>query len=361
MDKSLQVMAMYLLTHIGLIFFLYPTDIIGSLSVGHWSAILLGFACHIAVIGLFTKGLSYAAPKSVIDIFLETGKMAAVLLLLPVLLYFLMILIITVRAYSEIITLVFLANMPLWAIMALLLAVSTYISALGIESMFRTGLLVAVLFLPFLFLVFCLSFQNVDWRYIFPLMDEQAASFSYVFSRSYLLSMFAFTGGFMFLGFIPPYVPYNWRKVLWTASLLLPVFLISTYVPLLTFGQNTASQFQFPFIMAIDTVNVTWLMFDRVTMFFMISLICFVVLFLSLIIWKTTELIRRGIPSVHPMRAKLVLAVAIFVVCLYIPDWKHVEELLWWNTFPRLYVMTVIPIATLVLGIRHHRKGVACP
>lgn len=41
MDKSLQVMAMYLLTHIGLIFFMYPTDIIESLSVGSFSLLTL--------------------------------------------------------------------------------------------------------------------------------------------------------------------------------------------------------------------------------------------------------------------------------------------------------------------------------
>lgn len=361
MDKSLQVMAMYLLTHIGLIFFMYPTDIIESLSVGHWSAILLGFACHVVIIGVYMKGLSYVAHKSVIDIFMAMGKVLAVILLLPVTVYFLMILILTVRAYSEIITIIFLAKMPLWTIMALLLAVATLITALGIETLFRTGVLVAILFLPLLFLVFFLSFQNVDWRYAFPMMDQQAASLSYVISRPYLLSMFAFTGGFMFLGFIPPYIPYKRHKVMWASTLLLPLFLISTYVPLLTFGQSTASQFQFPFITTIDTVNVTWLMFDRITMFFMISLICFVLLFLSLVMWKLIQLIRWGLPFLQPLPTNLFLALAIFIVCLQIPDWKSVEQLFWWNTYLRLYVMTVIPVVTLVLGIRHHRKGVACP
>ncbi|KQL49789.1 hypothetical protein AN963_08790 [Brevibacillus choshinensis] len=361
MDKSLQVITMYLLTHIGLIFFMYPTDIIESVPVGHWSAILLGFACHVIVIGVYTKGLSYAAPKNVIDMFLVMGKVFTVILLLPVTVYFVMILVITVRAYSEIITLIFLANMQMWAIMALLLAVAVLICALGIETLFRTGVLVAVLFLPILLLIFCLSFQNVDWYYAFPLMDEQAASLSYIVSRPYLLSMFAFTGGFMFLGFIPPSIPYKRHKVMWASAVLLPLFLISTYIPLLTFGQNTASKFQFPFVMAIDTVNVTWLMFDRITMFFMISLICFVLLFLSIVMWKTTLLIRRGFPFIQPVHANLLLALAIFIVCLQIPDWKSVQQLLWWNTYLRLYVMTVIPLVTLVLGIRHHRKGVACP
>lgn len=361
MDKSLQVMVMYLLTHIGLIFFMYPTDIIGSLTVGHWSAILLGFACHVTIIGVYMKGLSYVAPKGLIDIFLTMGKVMAVILLFPVAVYFLMVLILTVRAYSEIITIIFLPIMPLWTIMALLLIVATLITVLGIEALFRTGVLVGVLFLPLLLLVIFLSFQNVDWRYAFPMLDQQAASFSYVVSRPYLLSMFAFTGGFLFLGFIPPYIPYKRHKIMWASPLLLPLFLISTYIPLLTFGQSTASKFHFPFITAIDTVNVTWLMFDRITVFFMISLICFVLLFLSLVLWKVTQLIRRGFPIIQPLTAKLFLALVIFIVCLQIPDWNTVEQLFWWNTYLRLYVMTVIPVATLVLGLRHDRKGVACP
>ncbi|WP_274653015.1 GerAB/ArcD/ProY family transporter [Paenibacillus humicola] len=361
MDKSLQVMVMYLLVHIGLIYFTYPMDIIASLDVGHWSAILLGYASHVALIGIYLKGLSYFGDRSVIEIFLGAGKMLAVILLLPVAIYFLVVMTITVRAYSEIVTLIFLANTPLWAIMALLLAVTAFISALGVEALFRTALLVAVLFLPVLLLVFCLSFQNADWRYIFPLMDKKTAALSFVISRPFLLSQFAFTGGFLFMGFIPPYVHYNRRSLMWTSTLLLPLFLISVYVPLLTFGESTASRFQFPFIAAVDTVDVSWLMFDRVTMFFLISLIGFVLIFLSLLLWKTTLLFRRGFSFVRPVPAVLLLTLVMFIVCLQIPDWSSIERWLWWNSFLRLYVVTVIPVATLVLGMRHVRREAACP
>ncbi|UUZ86318.1 spore germination protein [Paenibacillus sp. P26] len=359
MDKSLQVVVMYLLSHIGLIFFMYPKDIIESLHVGHWIAIVLGFAFHVGFLSVYLKGLSYFTAHSVIDIFWGVGKIFAVILLFPVTLYFLMIMIITVRAYSEIIMLVFLGNTPLWAIMILLLGVSLLISAQGIEPLLRTGLLIAFLFLPLLIFVLCVSFQNADWRYVFPLLDEQAASLSFIISQPYLLSFFAFAGGFMFLGFTPPHIPYKRQIVLRASVLLLPFFLVSVYVPLLTFGQNTASQFQFPFITAVDTVEIRWLMFDRVTMFFMISLICFVLLFLSLVMWKTSLLIRRGVPWIKPIPLYLLLTITIFVVCLMIQDWKAVERLFWWNTYLRLYTVIVIPLITLVLGIRHHRKGAA--
>lgn len=359
MDKSNQVIVMYLLSHIGLIFFMYPADLIESLSVGHWSAVLLGYICHVALIAIFTKGLSYFPAQNLIDIFRGVGKGFAVVLLFPVAIYLLMVLIISIRAYPEIVTDIFLSATPLWTIMFLFLAVSAMISAFGVETLFRTGLLAAALFFPFLLLVFISSFQNADWRYAFPLMDGKTASLSYVFSRPYLESLFAFAGGFIFLGFIPSHIPYKSRKVLWASLLLLPLFLISVYVPLLTFGESTASQFPFPFIMAVDTVEISWLMFDRVTMFFMISLICFALLFISLAMWKMILLMKSVFPFIQPAYANVLLAVMLFLVCLLIPDWTTVERLLEWNTFLRLYVILVIPLVTLVLGIRQQRKGAA--
>jgi len=357
MDKSLQVIVVYLLTHVGLIFFMYPTDIIETLEAGHWIAVLLGFAIHIALLTVYLRGLKYGAPNNIIDIFKDVGRWFAMVILFPVALYFTMMIIITVRAYSEIVTLIFLDSTPLWAIMALILFVSSLMAMYGVESIFRTGLLVALLFSPALLLVFSLAFQNVEFLYWFPMIDERSATFSYVFSKPYLLSFFAFTGGFLFLGFIPSYIPYKPRKVLIASTALLPLFLISVYVPLLTFGPSAASALQFPFISAVDTVNVSWLMFDRVTLFFLLSLVGFSMIFLSLVIWKTSLLVRSAFKFMSHIVTVLAITAVIFLICLYIPDWQSVERLLWWNTILRLYVMFVIPITTLAVGLLRHRKG----
>ncbi|WP_217593856.1 GerAB/ArcD/ProY family transporter [Cohnella sp. GbtcB17] len=361
MDKSRQTIVMFWIVHVGLIFFLYPADIIGSLSVGHWSAVLLGFIIHVSLVALYTKGLSYCAPLNVIDLFQRVGRLFAFAMLLPLAVYFVLIIIITVRAYAEIVTVIFLGNTPLWTIMLLFLAVSVFICQLGVESIFRTGILIALLFFPFLILVLILSFQNADWHYLLPLMDRDAATFAYALRRPFLKSLFAFIGGFLFLGFIPSRVSYQSRKIVYASLGLLPFFLASVYIPLLTFGENTASKFPFPFIMAVDTVDVSWLMFDRVTMFFMISLLCFVILFLSLVMWMTLLLLKRGMPALKAPTAGLLLAAAIYIVCLLVPNWNAVERLMWWNTVPRLYAAFVIPLAVFALGLRHRRRETVRP
>ncbi|WP_158630131.1 GerAB/ArcD/ProY family transporter [Cohnella sp. AR92] len=361
MDRSIQVIAMCLITNLGLIFFLYPADIIASLSTGHWSAVLLGFVIHIGMVSVYIKGLSKCAPKNVIDLFQSAGNVFAFLMLLPLAVYFVMMLIITVRAYAEIVTMVFLAQTPLWTIMLLFLALSTLVSLWGIESLFRTSMLIALLFFPFLIIVVILSFQNVDWHYMLPFVDRKTATFSYVFHRPFLQSLFAFVGGFLFLGFIPPYVPYQSRKIIMASLLLLPFFLISVYVPLLTFGENTASKFPFPFIMAVDTVDISWLMFDRITIFFMISLLCFVVLFLSLVMWMTLQLLKRSMHFFNAPIASVLLAATVFIVCLLVPSWSNVEQMIWWNTYLRLYAAFVIPLVTFALGVSRRRKEVIRP
>ncbi|MBB3110066.1 hypothetical protein FHS18_002133 [Paenibacillus phyllosphaerae] len=354
MDKTLQVIVMCIVTHLGLMFFLFPSDVMETVDVGHWLPILVGYLLHFAFVALYTKGLAYYDRHDLIDIFLTGGRTIAVLLLLPLAVYFIMVNIITVRAYSEIITIVFLSNTPLWAIMALLLTIPTYIAMTGIESIFRTGMLLAILFLPIVLFVICVSFHNTDWHYLFPLLERD--SFNFITERPFLKSLFIFTGSFLFLGFVRPTVTYNRRRILIASWILLPLVLLSVYIPLLTFGQDTASMLQFPFILAVDTIDITWLMFDRITGFFLLGMVTFVMLFVGLVMWATNRLIHRCMPRVRPEWITLMLGMVIFAASLFVRDWGSVHRLFWWNSIFRIYAFSVIPLATYLFGVMKARK-----
>ncbi|MFC5649743.1 GerAB/ArcD/ProY family transporter [Paenibacillus solisilvae] len=352
MDKSWQVTLMYVITHLGLIFFLYPGDIISSTEESHWIPIVLGFIVHILAISIYMKGLGFLGKKDIISLYLGVGKGAALLFLLPMFVYFLMIYIIMVRSYAEIMTIIFLTGTPLWAIMVLFLIITTYIASKGVEAIFRTGVLIGLLCLPLILLIFSASFQNVDWRYVFPLVDD----FSFITNHSYLKSFFAFGGGFLFLGFVQPYFFYKQSKILIAAFVLLPFFIFSVYIPVLTFGQATASTFHFPFIVTLDAINITWLMFDRITMFFLLSLITFTMLFLSTILWKTMRIVNRCMPSFKPVYLLISISLFVFIVCLMIPSWEVVEKLFWWNTYLRFYILIAVPLSTYYFAARAKRK-----
>ncbi|MFD0588109.1 GerAB/ArcD/ProY family transporter [Paenibacillus sp. GCM10027627] len=347
---------MYLITHMGLIFFLYPADIIDSVYQGQWYPILLGFAFHLTVVIVFMKGMSLFGELDLVDSLRTAGNWAAILLLLPVAIYLLLACVITVRAYSDIVTIVFLSNTPLWAIMALVLTISSFMATLGIEAMFRTAILLFIIFIPLALFVIIASFQNADWMYMLPHLDRDTLSTAFVLKRPFLKSLFAFGGAYLFLGFVQPYFTFKRRYVVFSSLVLLPFFLISVYVPILTFGQDTVQLFHFPYIMTIDTISIDWLMFDRISLFFLLSMITFAILFVAMVMWKAVRIIRFT-STVSPKIVIPIAGASIFAVCLQVPDWSHVDALLWWNTIFRLYVLILIPAATLFLGIRYKRKG----
>ena len=348
MDKSWQVVFIYLLTHLGLIFFLYPANIIGSSDESHWIPVLVGVLLHICIVYLYLKGLAFFPGKDIIEIYTQGGQLLKVLFLLPIFAYFMMAMIISVRAYSEIITIVFLSNTPLWAIMLLLLVITCYMAIKGVEAIFRTGMVIAYLFLPLIIFVILFSFQNVDWNYLYPVWNSD---FSFLKKQNFLNSFFAIGGGFLFLGFVQPYFSYKKNMVFWGIALVVPCFFLSVYVPILTYGQATASTFFFPFVMTLDAINITWLMFDRVTIFFLLSLITFIMLFLSLVMWKAVRIAHSFIPIVKPSYLALVFTLSIFLICLLIPNWSDVEELFSWNTFFRFYVLITVPLSLLCMGM----------
>lgn len=353
MDKSLQVMIVNILVHTGLIFFIFPMNIIDSTREAHWIPILLGFLLHWFLLYIFTKGLSHFEGENLMDIYLHFGKPVAVIFLLPLFIYMFMVPAVMIRAYAETISLVFLSNTPLWAIMLLTLLISAFLISLGVQALFRTGVIMAVIFFPLIAFVLCMSFQNVDWHYVFPLWSND---FSFFTNPEYLQGSFAC--GYMYLGFIAPKMRYNRKKVMWSSLLLFPFFLIAVYIPVLTFGEDTASKFHFPFIVAVDTIDITWLMFDRITMFFLLCTVMFVMLFTALTAWVNMQILRRCLPTtIRTSYIVIGLSLLTFITGINIPDWRDVDHLLEVNAWMHIYNYFTIPPSVYLLGRIFRRKA----
>ncbi|ANS74719.1 hypothetical protein AWM70_09050 [Paenibacillus yonginensis] len=355
MDKGLPLVVMYILTHLALIFFMYPTYIVSSTSTGHWLPVLCGYLIHILVLTAYLTGLGYFKNQDIVEI-LMSNKIAAIFLLLPVTFYLILLAIVTTRAISEIITIVYLSRTPMWVIMCLFLVIAGFMANSGLKSLFRIGILLGILFAPIIFIVLISSFQNIDWRYLFPLVNKEMWSFSFLGNKSFHNGGFAFTGAFVFFGFIPKQIALKRKQILLSSLILLPVFLAAVYVPILTFGEATATQFQFPYITSLDTVESNWMMFDRITIFFLQSLIAFVMLYIGLVLWEAITILHRTVIKVKQNYILTALILFVFVVCLQITDWADVEKLFYWNTLLRTYIIIVLPAALLLLGIYRKRK-----
>lgn len=353
-SKSIQVPLLYILIHLGLIFFMYPTNVIESTDNSHWLPVFIAVLIHFLILILYLKGLSYFPNQTIITIYSNAGSVYSFLFLFPISLYFFMALIITVRAYSEVIIIVFLSGTPLWSITALLLIISAYLALLGIESIFRTTILFSMIFLPCIFFAILFSFQNVDWHYLLPIWSSD---FSFLTNQAYFNSFFAVGGGFLFLGLIQPNFILRRKSMIVAAAIIAPFFLISVYIPILTFGQKTASTMMFPFVIATDAVNITWLAFDRITVFFLLSSITFIMLFLSIVLFNTAKIWNHYFPRITIPYFVVIITLITYAVCWFIPNWTRIDELFKWNTTLRFYVIILTPLSLLFLGIRSRKKG----
>ncbi|GGA24299.1 GerAB/ArcD/ProY family transporter [Paenibacillus physcomitrellae] len=355
MDKSFPVVVMYILTHLALIFFMYPTYIVSATSSGHWLPVLFGYLIHLIVLVAYLTGLGYFNNQDIVEI-LTSNKIAAILLLLPVIIYLILLAIVTTRAISEIITIVYLSKTPTWVIMCLFLVIAGYMANSGLKALLRIGILLGLIFIPIILMVLIGSFQNIDWRYIFPLVSKEMWSFSFLSSESFHKSGFAFTGAFVFFGFIPKQFSLKRKHILLSSLFLFPIFLAAVYVPVLTFGEATAAQFQYPFITSLDTVESNWMIFDRITVFFLQSLIAFVMLYIGLVMWEAVTILKRTVIKVKHGYILIALVLFVFAVCLQITDWADVEKIFYWNTLLRSYIIIVLPATLLLLGIYRKRK-----
>jgi|GEM_PF-1023788 Spore germination protein. len=356
MSKNLQVSTTYIMTHLGLIFFLYPTDVIESTNEAHWVTVLFGFLFHLLIIFVYLKGLSYFQGQNIVHILMNKNKLAAWVVLLPVLLYLSWIIVLAVRAFAEVLSIAFLSNTPLWTLMLLLLIIPGFITFHGkIGGLLRLSVLFSFLFvLPVVF-VMATSFQNVDWHYLFPLWTGHR-SLIFLTHPSFYKSLFAYAGGFLLLGFLPSYAKFKPKAIYWGSLVLLPAYLISVYVPVLTLGEETASQLQFPYLFVVDTIAINWLMFDRINVFLLLSLVAFCMFFIAVTIWQILCIIRLGVKDISPNYLIPSIIMITFIICLCIPDWKTVDRLFQWNTALRIYVATVTPISIWTLGRLHAKK-----
>ncbi|MCM3783751.1 spore germination protein [Neobacillus mesonae] len=357
MDKNgLQATIIYVVNQMGLIFFLYPSDLFAGMDTGHWIGILSGYLVHVAAVYLFVKGRVLAQNKNITQLFLGTGRISGILLMLPAFIYMFCAFTLTLRTYSEMLILVFLSNTPVWSVILLLIIVAYLFATYGISSIGRTAVLLIMLFsIPILFIL-CLAFQNVDWYYLLPIVEKNQ-SFSFLGNRSFLMSLFIYTGSFLFLGFLPKSMSINQPQIRWASILLLPMYLLSVYLPLITFGHSTAKLYEFPMLMSVDTINVTWLMFDRVTSFFLLSLMAFAMLYLGVTLWVLSAMIGviRPLKKSRPIWI-MFLTICLFVFSLLIPNWDYLKEIQAWLIPFKLYTLIVIPLLTFGLGWRYNHK-----
>jgi hypothetical protein len=213
----------------------------------------------------------------------------------------------------------------------------------------------AIIFIPVI--VFCLfsSVKSAELANMMPLYPSS----SFLQSPKFYSGLFAFSG-FLFLGFIRPHIRLEAVQkrnyLLLYVIAIVPLYLISIYFPLLIFGQETVSRFIFPVIEAMETIDLYWLMFERVTIFYVTVTLCFVILSAALLIWISALILQKLYVPVSRNKLAAGVALVCYIVGCLIPSWNALELISLLDTGFRLYCILLFPCLLGILALILKRR-----
>ncbi|MGO4699308.1 GerAB/ArcD/ProY family transporter [Paenibacillus sp. 2TAB26] len=350
MSKSWSITITFFAVHLSLIFFLYPENMIEIARFGQWAYILTGFTLELLFLRFYFSGLAAFPGEDLTEIVRRYGIWTARILLLPLVFYFFMSFVLLNRSHAELVTVVFLPKTPIWAILLIMLGIPLQAAIHGLKAIMRGSVILMFVVLPFILFSLVTCFQNTNLNFVFPLNIEP----SFWRKESFLTGMLAHSA-FLFLGMTSSKINFSSKRLrlmlYCTMGALLPLYFLANYIPLLIFGPATAVRFPFPFLSALDTVNLEWLFVDRITMFYLVSTLSFIFIYSSILQWMVATMLAKLYVPISTKVLCWAVTLLAYWVSVSIPDWEMIEQLIILDTPLRLYSIGFIPLLIFVVGI----------
>ncbi|MFC4306935.1 GerAB/ArcD/ProY family transporter [Cohnella boryungensis] len=354
MSKA-RTLILFFLLHLASVFAIFPERMMAASSTGHWMAVSLLFVIELLVLWLYMKGMSFFPGKTVADICSEAlGKWGAGLVALPIL-FFLMLEVILLTYYETVeIKAVLLQRTPVLATSALFVLLCLYAAWKGLAALIRVSIGWFFLFMPFILFSMLISVKNYRFHYIFPIWN---GSLTFLFDPDFYVGSVMFAG-FLFLGMTSPGSRIGFKGATATMGVLFVFALASVYIPLLLFGQETAVRLQYPLLMASDTIDLEWVVFDWLPSFYVVSSSALGVLKVSVLLWMLVSFLHRlFMPKAD---SRLILAIAcigLYISCQLIPNADRLNHYLYLNSYFCLYTTIGFPIIVFLAAQWNRKKA----
>jgi hypothetical protein len=259
------------------------------------------------------------------------------------------------RSHAEMVTVVFLPKTPIWAILLVMLGIPLQASLHGFKAILRGTVILMVVVMPLIIFSLATCFQKTNLNFIFP-MDVDPLFWR---KEGFLTGLLAHSA-FLFLGMTSANSDFSSarvRRMLYIAmGALLPFFFVAIYIPLMIFAPGTIARFPYPLPSALDTVNLEWLIVDRITMFYVVSTLSFIFIYTSILVWMIASMLGKLYVPFSKKVLSWAIAFAAYVVCVWIPDWETIERLIFLDTPLRLYSIGFIPLLIYVIGMTKGRR-----
>ncbi|TXK83734.1 GerAB/ArcD/ProY family transporter [Paenibacillus sp. N3.4] len=348
MNKSL--LNAFFLAQISLILLIYSERLISATSSTHWKPLLVSYVISGVFLYMYFKGLSLFPAMDIIQITSSVvGKWIARILFLPFTLYFFIYLVTVPRHHAQLLVITFHPTFPIWTLLLPTLLILMFGAILGIHAIIRASLIVSILCIPFFLLTFSACLQNVDFHYALPLWNDK---FSFLQSPDFYSCFISFSS-FLFLGLVPSKQNIGMprlRYLLITYAALLPFYLLAAYLPITLYGVKSASKLKFPMVSVMDTINISWLFFDRITIFYVLMALISSYVYGAISLWAMTTVIHKLYISMNKTIITAVLTLGIFILGIWIPTLSSIDTLYGLNSIPTLTCMLGLPLGILIMA-----------
>lgn len=344
--SNLTVPLFFIGTHCSIIFLLFPRAILHTTKFGHWEPALLNMLIELILMVILLKGLAKSGNLDYADILLPLGRWISTVLLLPLIVYILLIVIMGMRGFAELMIIVFVVRSPLNYILILLSFITLLGSSIGPQGILRASNLLSVLHIPALLFALLGCTMNSKFTNIFPLVNT---SFDFLQHGKFLVPLFSICP-FLLLGMLPPVTKVRMKPILITMIPLTMLYVIIIYIPILVFGYNASVLMNFPLVTSIDTVNITWTIFNRISLFYAVALLAFVLLITSFGLWSSAVLVRKMIPRWKESYIRPILCLILFGAAALIPSWSSYVRIYTSDIWFRIFIFLVIPVTVYVRG-----------
>ncbi|MFC9708611.1 GerAB/ArcD/ProY family transporter [Paenibacillus sp. NPDC056933] len=349
-----QILTLFILLHLASIFAIFPERIISATSKGHWMAILVLFLVELMVLWFYLKALSQFPGKTVVDICNDSlGKWGTRLIVLPLLVFLYIELFLLMYFQAGEIKAVLLQRTPPAATGALFIVLCFYAVWKGLGVMIRASIGLCILLMPFIFFSMLISIQNFRVSYIFPIWDSEMSFFSH--KDFYVCTVIS--AGFLFLGMIPSKQRIRFGKAAAAVGIIFVFALGSVYVPLLVFGQETVVHLQYPMLMASDTIDLEWVVFDWLPSFYVVASSALGILKVSVLLWILVSLLQQlFMPKINRIWILSSACVSLYLISLWIPDINALNSYLYLNSYFCVYSVIGFPIVVFLAAQLRRKK-----
>ncbi|MZQ81355.1 GerAB/ArcD/ProY family transporter [Paenibacillus sp. 5J-6] len=355
--STLTVPLFFIGSHCSIIFLLFPRAVLHTTKYGHWEPAIMYMLIELILMVILLKGLNKAGNMDYADLLLPLGRWVSSALLLPLILYILLIGIMAIRGFAELMIIVFVVRSPLISILILLCFITLLGSSIGPRGILRASTLLSFLHFPALLFALLGCTVNARFTNIYPLVNT---SFDFMQHLEFLVPLFSICP-FILLGMLPPVIKVQMKPLLITMIPLTLLYVVIIYIPMLIFGVNAATLMNFPLVTSIDTVNLTWSIFNRISLFYAVALLAFVLLITSYALWASSVLVHKMMPGWKESYIRPILCLLVCVASAMIPNWSSYVKIYTTDIWFRLSIFLIIPIAVYLRGgfiQRAYRKKV---